>query len=106
MQYHKLKTTIKWHDLVRIGNKRFDVRQNDRGYAVGDILWLMPWDNAARMFLADRKILECYVNTLVSHEHFPCIQDGYVVLGLSEPVIYDFRRLPHVPDEYFSKQED
>lgn len=44
MKWHKLKTvTPVWKD-VDSGVKSFEIREDDRGYAVGDILELQEYD--------------------------------------------------------------
>lgn len=43
-QTHNLKTWPVHFDAVRLGIKPFEVRLNDRGFAVDDILRLQEWD--------------------------------------------------------------
>lgn len=38
MTIHKLKIGFKWLDEIVSGEKTFEVRENDRGYQVGDLL--------------------------------------------------------------------
>ena len=40
MKTHELKIWPQWFDAVRIGSKTFEIRKNDRNYAVGDKLVL------------------------------------------------------------------
>jgi len=40
---HDLKTWPEYYKLVESGEKRFEVRKNDRPYAVGDFLNLREW---------------------------------------------------------------
>lgn len=43
---HELKT---WRDAFKVikrGDKKHDIRKNDRPFAVGDMLYLREWDNA------------------------------------------------------------
>lgn len=45
--HHHLKTWPKYFDVVRRGDKTFEVRRNDRAFAVGDTLVLEEYDPAA-----------------------------------------------------------
>lgn len=40
---HDLKIWPQYFEEVLIGNKKFELRSNDRGYKVGDILMLREW---------------------------------------------------------------
>ena len=40
---HKLKILHKYFEAVRLGNKTFEVRKDDRGFNEGDILILQEW---------------------------------------------------------------
>ena len=46
MAEHILKTWPQFFELVRRGDKTFEVRKNDRNYAVGDTLLLHEFDPA------------------------------------------------------------
>ena len=41
---HELKILPEYYDAVRCGDKRFEIRKNDRDYHTGDILRLKEWD--------------------------------------------------------------
>ena len=43
MKIHELKILPEYYDAVRCGNKRFEIRKNDRDYQVGDKLILKEW---------------------------------------------------------------
>lgn len=43
---HTLKTIAPYFELARLGIKRFEIRKNDRNYAVGDTLVLKEWEPA------------------------------------------------------------
>ncbi len=44
MTIHELKILPEYFDAVRCGDKRFEIRKNDRNYHSGDILRLKEWD--------------------------------------------------------------
>lgn len=47
---HDLKTWLEPFDAVWSGEKRHEVRQDDRGFAVGDDLLLRRWDQTGEKF--------------------------------------------------------
>lgn len=40
---HELKTWPEFFAPLLAGDKTFEIRKDDRGYAVGDVLWLREW---------------------------------------------------------------
>jgi len=44
MAEHILKTWPNFFDAIRFERKRFEYRQDDRGFEVGDVLVLKRWD--------------------------------------------------------------
>ena len=44
LKIHELKILPEYYDAVRYGDKRFEIRKNDRDYHTGDILRLKEWD--------------------------------------------------------------
>lgn len=44
MKVHELKILPEYYDVVRCGDKRFEIRKNDRDFHSGDILRLKEWD--------------------------------------------------------------
>lgn len=41
---HELKIVPAYFDAIRFGEKKFEIRKNDRNFHVGDILRLKEWD--------------------------------------------------------------
>lgn len=86
MTEHRLKTLAPFFAAVLNGSKTFELRLNDRGFAVGDVLILEEYienqltGRAARVdvtFLLDR---------------FPGLEDGYCVLGIGKATIIKLER--------------
>ena len=46
MATHELKTLLEFYRAVECGAKTFEVRRNDRGFMIGDVLHLLEWDNS------------------------------------------------------------
>ncbi len=48
MRTHQLKTWPEYFAAVYAGDKTFEVRKDDRSFAVGDCLQLIEWDPTVR----------------------------------------------------------
>ena len=74
---HVLKILPLYFQAVLDKKKTFEIRKNDRGFEVGDILALMEWDSdrytGAVLFV---KVVYMLTDTLDGIEH------GYCVLGI------------------------
>lgn len=75
---HELKILPEYFQAVRSGNKTFEIRKNDRGYAVGDKLILREYENSK--FTGEKEIR--YVSYVLDDVTY--LQEGYVALGLRE----------------------
>jgi hypothetical protein len=76
-QIHELKTWPAHYTLVRDGRKPFELRLDDRKYAVDDLLILREWDPDARIYSGR---VTCAVVTCVVKGEW--LREGYVALGL------------------------
>lgn len=74
---HTLKTVQPYFGDVKTDRKRFEVRRDDRGFRVGDLLILAEWDGNWTGQDCVREVT--YV--LRDGEDFG-VQSGHVVLGL------------------------
>ena len=79
LKTHILRTWPKHLEAVIRGDKTFEVRQNDRDFAVGDILDLREWDPETQEY-GPRSILH-HVTYILEGGQFG-IEEGYVVMGL------------------------
>jgi hypothetical protein len=79
---HHLKCWPAYFADIRAGRKPFEVRWNDRGYAVGDVLVLKEFDPVAGDFTGE--IEARVVSCLFDDVQFG-VQRGYVVLGFAPP---------------------
>lgn len=80
---HDIKIWPQWFDAVRLGTKTFEIRKDDRNYAVGDILILNEFRPGVGEYTG-RKV-ERRISYKLEHgdkaEHFG-LQPGYVALGI------------------------
>ncbi len=71
---HELKILPEYFEAVVSGNKRFEIRKNDRNYKKGDILCLNEYQDG--QYTGDVHVAEITYITDYAQ------QDGYVVLGV------------------------
>jgi len=80
---HKIKAWPEYFKPVKAGIKNFEVRENDRNYAVGDILIIDEYDPETNTYTGDsctRKI-----TYILQNDSF--VSAGFVVMGLEAPEI-------------------
>lgn len=86
---HELKIWPKYFDVVRRGDKPFEVRKNDRSFAVGDTLVLQEFEPGTTTLgkmpgttgrYTGRRTEKVVVYVMPGGQWG--IQDGYVVLGI------------------------
>lgn len=71
---HELKILPEYFTAVTSGIKRFEIRKNDRGYNVGDILRLNEYENGK--YTGNVHVVEITYITDYAQ------QDNFVVLGI------------------------
>ena len=77
MKIHELKILPEYYDAVRSGDKRFELRRNDRDFHKGDILRLKEWDG--------EKYTGEEIDVLVRYILFNWtagLQDGYCIMSI------------------------
>jgi ASC-1-like (ASCH) protein len=78
---HELKIKSKYFKAVLDGTKAFEVRYNDRGYAVGDKLILMEIGED-KEYTGNKANVE--VTYILTDKDFGALIEGYVVLGIKQ----------------------
>ncbi|WP_334729039.1 DUF3850 domain-containing protein [Nostoc sp.] len=75
---HTLKTVEPYFTQVKDKKKTFEVRRDDRGYKVGDILKLLKYDARQQKFSGEEVLAE------VTHmlDNYPALEYGYVILSI------------------------
>ncbi len=71
----ELKITPEYFEAQRSGVKNFEIRRNDRGYRVDDVLWLKEYDPEKKQYTGNT--LKRKITYITSYKQ----QEGYVVLG-------------------------
>ena len=77
---HELKIHPKYLDDILDGSKRFEIRKDDRGFAVGHFLHLREWQAPWEQFGSR----ECLVRVTYKTDFEQ--KDGIVVLGITDPI--------------------
>lgn len=76
---HELKSWPLYFDAIVSGEKTFESRKDDRGFALGDVLLLREWDPRVSQYTGRTAVAE--VSHILSDERFG-VQPGFVVMGL------------------------
>ena len=78
---HKLKILPEFYEDVKSGAKNWELRKDDRGYKVGDTIWLKEWDKDLQVFTG--RMLTALVIYVLRDVDFPAgLQKGFCVLSL------------------------
>ena len=80
---HELKILPKYFDDVKIGQKTFEVRKNDRGFKEGDMLALNEFD-PIKGYTGNSIVV--YVDYIMNDPEY--IKEGYVIMGI-KPCLVD-----------------
>lgn len=87
MNIHELKIWPEYFEAVASKKKTFDLRKNDRGFAIGDILKLKEWAPSGKFYTGREEIRQ--ISYILEHQaKAGCaatfgLQDGYVILAFS-----------------------
>lgn len=82
---HKLKCWTPYYDAILAGDKKFDVRRDDRGFETGDYVLLEKYDPEHRCYVVDPEdgipyAIEKQIKYTLRGGQFG-IEPGYVVLS-------------------------
>lgn len=83
---HRLKTVQPYFNDMRNGAKMFDVRKNDRGFNVGDIVVLEEYRDTGGAFTSGYTGLVIRKKIVYILKENYGIKSGYCVLGLENIV--------------------
>ena len=86
MRVHEVKCWREYFTAIADGSKPFDLRRNDRDYAVGDKMRFLEWDDCKGAFTG-RKVTRriTYMLEGVGVDALPPLHGlarGYAILGL------------------------
>ena len=83
MKIHNLKTVQPYYSDSESGVKTFEIRLDDRGYEVGDLLYLYEWD------AENKRATGAWHMKKVKYilRGAPFLPDGYVCMAVI-PVVY------------------
>ena len=84
---HELKILPEYFDAVRCGDKRFEIRKNDRNFHRGDVLRLKEWDGE-KYTGEEIDVLVRYV----LYEWTGGLQPGYCIMSIDTMMHYSQRK--------------
>lgn len=77
MAKHELKILPEYLEAVVDGSKTFEIRKNDRGFSVGDTIFLNEFDGVKMT----GRWTERVITYITDYEQ----KEGYVVMGIARP---------------------
>lgn len=80
---HELKCWPQYYERIFTGEKKFELRKNDRDFQVGDWIQIREWDSATSNYTGNE--LTVRVTYLL---HGPCfgLQEGWVIMGIEKSI--------------------
>ena len=81
MKVHELKTWPGYYDSVVNGNKRFELRKDDRDFEVGDILHLREYDPELKKYLDSSVLVK--VDYILRNCPQIGLEKGYCIMSIS-----------------------
>jgi len=78
MAEHTLKSWPEYFGPIHNGTKTFDLRKDDRNYAVGDIVLFYEWKPSIKE--ATDRTTRCKINYIL--RDFEGLTPGYCILGI------------------------
>lgn len=105
---HELKCLGEHFDAVRDGRKRFELRINDRGFQVGDLL-LLKRTTAVRQVILDPRTGQRHVVECVQEDHPPVtllVEVSHILPGGQYGLAADYCVMSIKPPEMAYAHED
>jgi hypothetical protein len=78
-QMHEIKTINPYFSDMWNGNKPFEIRREDRGYNLGDVLWSREYNPNDNTYTG-REML-CSVDYMIAPGEFAGLSPGYCAMG-------------------------
>ena len=75
---HRLKILPDYFEAIIRGDKRFELRRDDRGYHVGDHIWLCEWDGKE---FTGRSLTIIQIKYILRNCPEYGLEDGYCIIG-------------------------
>ena len=82
MTHHKLKTYPKYFDAVARGEKRFEIRRDDRNYQPGDLVTLQRFHPGTQQYTGAE--MDFQIGYVLRHAQVFGIEKGHCVFDLKE----------------------
>lgn len=79
---HDLKAWPVFFNPLLLGEKTFEIRKNDRGFAIDDILVISEWDPERKKEMSGFTGRQLVRRVTYVTDFPPGIREGYVVMGL------------------------
>lgn len=77
---HELKQETAYFQLTIKNKKNYEIRLNDRNFAVGDYIALNEWDPIEKKYTGRSEV--CEIESILNSDDFPeGLKEGYVILG-------------------------
>jgi len=96
MNIHELKTWPQYFQAIMEGAKTFEVRKNDRAFAVGDTLHLREWNPHTGQY-TERSTLVQVLYIMPGDIALGGIREGYCVMSIA-PVPMRPMQFPHLEE--------
>ncbi len=89
MAAHELKTHPEYFQAVIDGKKKFEIRKNDRDFAIGDVLRLREWNPSWDNDPVTEKYTGRYCYVLIDYiiydnEGIAGLEEDYVVMSITQ----------------------
>lgn len=81
MKIHELKTWPQFYQPTEEGKKRFEIREDDRGFEAGDLLLLREYDTTEGKYTGREMMVK--VDFLMRRWSEMGLKDGYVIMSIS-----------------------